>query len=286
MKILTELLALAALTCPAMAQKEASSRLHAAIEEVREMMDASDTGIPRNLISKALCVVLVPNLKSAGSITGGQYGQGFFSCRKFLTAGWNAPGSVRLSGGKFGLLNGGKETDVIMLIMNQSGVDHLLSNKFQIGGEVSAVAGPVGRDLSAAAEAELHAEILTYSRSGGVFGGLDIAGSTVSQDEDSNRELYGRKIANKEVQETGPQVPALGQPLINALDRISPPNRLRLRSVLSSNVRVKARYQRTIRPCRYRTPCESDKHRAIWKSDRASCRYFGVHAFMALRQVF
>ncbi|MBV9677121.1 MAG: lipid-binding SYLF domain-containing protein, partial [Acidobacteriaceae bacterium] len=120
MKILTGALAVAVLALPAMAQKDAKSRLQAATEDLREMMNASDKGIPQDLIAKASCIVVVPNLKAGGFIVGGQYGKGFFTCRKPSGVGWSAPGSVRLSGGKFGLLIGGKETDVIMLVMNQS----------------------------------------------------------------------------------------------------------------------------------------------------------------------
>ncbi len=221
MKILIGILAAAVLALPAMAQKDADSRLKAATEDLREMMNASDSGIPQDLIAKASCVVVVPNLKAGGFIIGGQYGKGFFTCRKTSGVGWGAPGSVRLSGGKFGLLIGGKETDVIMLIMNKNGMQHLLSTKFQIGGEAAAAAGPVGRDSSAMTDAALNAEILTYSRSRGVFGGLDIGGSAVTEDEESNRELYGSKMSNKDILNSSPKVPAAAQPLIHELDRIS-----------------------------------------------------------------
>ena len=221
MKLLTSVLAATVLALPAMAQKDAASRLQAATEDLREMMNASDSGIPQDLISKASCVVVVPNLKAGGFIVGGQYGKGFFTCRKPSGVGWSAPGAVRLSGGKFGLLIGGKETDVIMLVMNKSGMEHLLSNKFQIGGEASAAAGPVGRTSSAMTDAAMRAEILTYSRSRGVFGGLDIGGSAVTEDDEANRELYGTKISNKEILNTNPKVPAEAQSFIHELDRIS-----------------------------------------------------------------
>jgi SH3 domain-containing YSC84-like protein 1 len=221
MKLLTSVLAATVLALPAMAQKDAASRLKAATEDLREMMNASDKGIPQDLISKASCVVVVPHLKAGGFIVGGEYGKGFFTCRKPSGVGWSAPGSIRLSGGKFGLLIGGKETDVIMLVMNKSGMEHLLSNKFQIGGEASAAAGPVGRTSSAMTDAAMHAEILTYSRSRGIFGGLDISGAAVTEDDDSNRELYGSNISNKEILNTNPKVPAEAQAFIHELDRIS-----------------------------------------------------------------
>jgi len=209
------------LAMPLLAQKDAEARLKAATENLQEMMNASDKGIPQDLISKASCVVVVPNSKAGGFIIGGQYGKGFFTCRKSSGVGWSAPGSLRVSGGKFGLLIGGKETDVIMLVMNQSGMQHLLSSKFKLGGEAAAAAGPVGRDSAAMTDAQMHAEILTYSRSRGVFGGLDLAGDAVTEDSESNRELYGKDISNKEILNTKPPIPAIAQPFIHTLDRIS-----------------------------------------------------------------
>src|SRR3954454_4576388 len=182
------------LALPLFAQKDAAERLKAATEDLQEMMNASDKGVPQDLISKASCVVVVPNSKAGGFIIGGQYGKGFFTCRKSSGVGWSAPGALRVSGGKFGLLIGAAETDVIMLVMNQTGMEHLLSSKFQIGGEASAAAGPIGRSASAMTDAQMHAEILTYSRQRGLFGALDISGAAVTEDKDSNRELYGTAI--------------------------------------------------------------------------------------------
>jgi SH3 domain-containing YSC84-like protein 1 len=221
MKILTGALLAALLTIPAFAQKDAESRLKAATADLNEMMNASDKGIPQDLLSKATCVVVVPNLKAGGFIVGGQYGKGFFTCRKPSGVGWSAPGAIKLTGGKFGLLIGGKETDVIMLVMNQGGMDHLLSDKFQIGGEASAAAGPVGRDSSAMTDAEMHAEILSYSRSRGVFGGLDIGGSAVTEDKESIKELYGQELNNKDIVGTSVTIPAEAKPFVHTLDRLS-----------------------------------------------------------------
>jgi SH3 domain-containing YSC84-like protein 1 len=197
------------LALPLFAQKDADARLKAATEDLQD------------LISKASCVVVVPNQKSGGFIIGGQYGKGFFTCRKKSGVGWSAPGALRISGGKFGLLIGGKETDVIMLVMNDTGMGRLLSSKFKLGGEAAAAAGPVGRDSTAMTDAQLHAEILTYSRSRGVFGGLDLAGDAVTEDSEANRELYGKDINNKEILNSSMPVPAIAQPLIHTLDRIS-----------------------------------------------------------------
>ena len=221
MRLLTGLLLATLIGVPAFAQKTADARIAAATEDLKEMMNASDKGIPQDLLNRASCVVIIPNLKAGGFVVGAQYGKGFFTCRKTSGVGWHAPGSVKLTGGKLGFLVGGKETDVIMLVMNKEGMEHLLSDKFQIGGEASAAAGPVGRDSSAMTDAEMHAEILSYSRSRGVFGGIDIGGSAVTTDEDSNQELYGKKISNREIFDSKMATPDAARPLIHELDILS-----------------------------------------------------------------
>jgi len=221
MRILTGALLAALISIPAFAQKDADARLQAATETLNEMMNASDKGIPQDLLNKATCVVVVPNLKAGGFIVGAKYGKGFFTCRKTSGVGWSAPGSPRITGGNFGLLIGGKETDVIMLVMNRDGMQHLLSSKFQLGGEAAAAAGPVGRDSSAMTDAMMHAQILSYSRSRGVFGGPDLGGAAVTADEDANAELYGHKISNKEILNSNMAVPASARPFIHTLDRLS-----------------------------------------------------------------
>src|SRR6476659_9062087 len=126
------------ISMPLLAQKDADARLKAAAEDLNELMQAGDQGIPQDLLEKAECVIVIPNLKKAGFIVGGKYGRGFFSCRKRSGVGWSAPGALRITGGNFGLLIGGKETDVIMLVMNRDGMKHLLSSKFELGGEAAA----------------------------------------------------------------------------------------------------------------------------------------------------
>jgi lipid-binding SYLF domain-containing protein len=221
MKVIVGAVLAALLTVPAFAQKDAEARLRAATEDLNEMMNASDKGVPQDLLNRATCVVVVPNLKAGGFIVGAKYGKGFFTCRKPKGVGWSAPGSLKITGGNFGLLIGGKETDVIMLVMNRDGMQHLLSSKFQLGGEAAAAAGPVGRDSSAMTDAMMHAQILSYSRSRGIFGGLDLGGSAVTEDEDANRELYGRAISNKEIIDSNLPVPAIAKPFVHTLDRLS-----------------------------------------------------------------
>ena len=221
MKIVTGMMLATLMAAPVFAQKDAASRLNAATEDLNQLLTASDKGVPQQLLDKATCIVVIPNLKKGGFIVGAEYGKGFFSCRKDSGVGWSAPGSLKITGGKFGLLIGGAETDVMMLVMKKSGMDHLLSDKFQRGGEAAAAAGPVGRDSSAMTDAEMHAEILTYSRSRGIFGGLDLTGAAVTQDEDSNKELYGRAVTNKEIAEGDMKVPAEAQGFIHALTSAS-----------------------------------------------------------------
>jgi SH3 domain-containing YSC84-like protein 1 len=221
MKLLVGGVLAVAFALPMLAQKDATARLEAATAELKTAMNGGDKGIPQDLLNKASCVVVVPNLKKGGFILGAEYGKGFFTCRKPSGVGWSAPGSVRIAGGKFGLLIGGAETDVIMLVMHKEGLQHLLSDKFALGGEASAAAGPVGRDSSAMTDAEMRAEILTYSHSRGIFGGLDLSGTSMTQDTDSNKELYGTAITNKEIYNNPPHVPAAAEGFIHSLDRYS-----------------------------------------------------------------
>lgn len=209
------------IAAPSFAQNNADARLTAATETLHAMANAGDKGIPEDLLNRATCVVVVPNLKKGGFIVGAEYGVGFFSCRHEGGVGWSAPGSLRISGGKFGLLIGAAETNVVMLVMNREGMEHLISDKFQIGGEASAAAGPIGRTASAMTDAEMHAEILTYSRSRGIFGGLDITGAAVTEDKDFNRELYGRALSNKEIVTGTVHTPAAARPFTHELDRLS-----------------------------------------------------------------
>jgi SH3 domain-containing YSC84-like protein 1 len=221
MRLLPGILLAALISVPTFAQKTADERLRAATEDLKEMMNASDKGIPQDLLNKASCLVIVPNLKSGGFIAGGEYGRGFFTCRRASGVGWHAPGAVKLTGGKFGFLAGAKETDVIMLVMNKQGMDHLLKDKFELGGEAAIAAGPVGRDSSAMTDAAMHAEILSYSRSRGIFGGIDLSGNAVTSDGESNQELYGTKMNNQQILETKLPIPAGARPLIHELDILS-----------------------------------------------------------------
>jgi SH3 domain-containing YSC84-like protein 1 len=168
---------------------DANMRLTQSGDIVKEIAGASDKGIPKDLFSKAVCAVVVPNVKKGGFIIGAKYGRGYASCRE--AGGWSAPSGVKIEGGSFGLLIGGAETDVIMLVMNETGMKHLLASKFTIGGDATAAAGPVGRDATAQTDATMKAEILSWSRARGVYGGVSLDGSTLRPDTDTNKALYG-----------------------------------------------------------------------------------------------
>jgi lipid-binding SYLF domain-containing protein len=199
---------------------DAPKRLDAAADVITEIMASPDKGIPQDLLDKSECVVVVPGLKKGAFIVGGKYGKGFMLCRK-AGAGWSAPGSIRVEGGSFGFQIGGSETDVILLVMNQSGVKKLLSSKFTIGADASAAAGPVGRTSSAATDAQMRAEILTYSRARGLFAGVSLEGATLRPDEDWNKELYGKAMTNQEIVTGSIQPPGAAKNLMSALNKYS-----------------------------------------------------------------
>jgi lipid-binding SYLF domain-containing protein len=199
---------------------EPLQRLDEAASVFREIMATPDRSIPQDLLGKAHCIVIVPGLKKGAFIIGAKYGKGYVSCRK-PGAGWSAPGTVRVEGGSVGLQIGGSESDVIMLVMNERGANKLLSSKFTLGGEGEVAAGPVGREASAQTDALMRAEILSWSRARGVFAGISLQGATLRQDLDDNAILYGRKIPNKEIVQTGIRTPKAAQELISLLNKYS-----------------------------------------------------------------
>lgn len=196
-------------------------RLDASADTLIDMMRAADKGIPQDLIDKAHCVVVVPGMKKAGFIIGAKYGRGFAVCRRHAGSGWSAPGAIRVEGGSVGFQIGASETDIVLLVMNDRGMTHLLSDKFTIGGEATAAAGPVGRDASAQTDAEMNAEMLSYSRSRGLFAGISLEGATLRPDGETNRELYGRDVTNREILSGDFRTPAVAERLERALRRES-----------------------------------------------------------------
>jgi len=203
------------------AASDAPERLNASAEVLTEIMAAPDKGIPQDLMDKAACIVVVPGLKKGAFIIGGKYGKGFINCRRENGVGWSAPAAVRVEGGSFGFQIGGSSTDVVMLVMNEHGMKQLDKNKFTLGGDASIAAGPVGRTTTANTDAYMTAEILSWSRTRGVFAGISLSGATLRPDRDANREIYGEKLDSKELLMSGRKPPAAAEPLIHELDRYS-----------------------------------------------------------------
>jgi len=179
------------------AQPDVVKRLHNASEVLSEIMAAPDKGIPGDVLRDAKCVVVVPSMVKFAVGIGGHYGKGFATCR--TASSWSAPAPVLLTGGSWGLQFGGQAVDLVMLVMNQKGVDHLLSSKFAIGADASAAAGPVGRQAAAGTDWKMKAEILTYSRARGVFAGVDLTGSVIKQDKDETAVLYGKILPFQDI---------------------------------------------------------------------------------------
>jgi lipid-binding SYLF domain-containing protein len=196
-------------------------RLDASADTLIDMMRASDHGIPQDLLRKAKCVVVVPGMKKAGFIFGAKYGRGFAVCRRAGGSGWSAPAAMQVEGGSFGFQIGASETDVALLVMNDGGMKHVLSDKFTLGGEATVAAGPLGRDAAAQTDAELHAEMLSYSRTRGLFAGISLEGATLAPDPETNRELYGRDATNREILTGDFKTPAAAVKFEKALHRDS-----------------------------------------------------------------
>ncbi len=204
---------------------DASVRLGEAATVFSEIMEAPDRSIPADLLRNAHCTVIIPGVKKAAFIVGGAYGRGFAICRNERGRGWGAPSAVRMEGGSFGFQVGASETDIVMLVMNRRGMEKLLQSKFTLGGDAEVAAGPVGRSSTARTDAKMTAKILSWSRSRGVFAGISLAGATLRNDLDENRELYGRRWSSKQVLLGKVRAPQSAKPLIAALDRYSPRER-------------------------------------------------------------
>jgi len=215
-------LAVAAALAPGLfAATEADKRLDAAADLVTDMMNASDKGIPQDLLNRSECVVLIPGLKQAAFVLGAKFGRGFAMCRRANGTGWTAPAAMRVEGGSVGFQIGASEQDVLLLIMNESGMKRLLADKFTVGAEMTAAAGPLGRNATAQTDAVMRAEMLSYSRSRGLFAGISLDGATLRPDADANEEMYGKAITNKEIITTDVKAPAAADKLENLMDRNS-----------------------------------------------------------------
>jgi SH3 domain-containing YSC84-like protein 1 len=204
--------------------KKEQDRLENSGQVLSEVLHMRDT-IPQHVLDSAKCVVVIPSVLKAAFIVGGSYGRGAMVCRtgNDFTGPWGAPSMMALEGGSFGFQLGAEATDFVFLIMNGHGAESLLHSKVKLGGDISAAAGPVGRDAEADTDAYMRAEVLTYSRARGLFAGVSLEGSTLRPDNGGNEALYGRKInASDIVLELGTETPAAARQLIALLDQASP----------------------------------------------------------------
>src|SRR5258708_36665166 len=177
-----------------LAESDAPKRLEAAASIFKEVMGIPDKSIPQDLMNKAYCIIIIPNLKKGAFIIGGKYGKGFVSCRKTSGVGWTAPGSMRIEGGSIGLQIGGAEADIFMLIMNDKGMNRLLKSKFTLGGDATVAAGPVGRSSQAETGAGMPAGVLPWSRSAGLVGGTRATRRTRAQRPAWKTQLHRRRV--------------------------------------------------------------------------------------------
>ena len=177
--------------------KDDAKRLNQSTALLTEIRTASDSGIPDAIWSKAECVVVIPSMKKAAFVIGGEFGSGVMSCR--TGAKWSAPVFMRLAKGSAGFQIGAQSTDLVLVVMNRRGVEKLLSNKVTLGADASIAAGPVGRAASAATDAQMHAEMLSYSRARGLFAGVDLAGGTLRPDSDANDRVYGSSVSARAI---------------------------------------------------------------------------------------
>ena len=199
------------------------TQLEKATNVLHEVMGTPDKGIPHDLLEKAVCVGIVPSELKGAFIFGGTYGRGVLVCRRHGDGPWGAPSYFGLGAGSFGFQIGGEATDVVFVVMNVAGARKLIQDSVKLGGDVSVTAGPVGRTAEASTDAQLHADILSYSRTRGLFAGISLNGAVFKQDKDGNRDLYGRKITAKEILIDGAvPVPRAAWPLDHELSRYSP----------------------------------------------------------------
>ncbi len=194
---------------------KAADRVQAAADVLNEIESAPDSGIPEEILGRAECVAVVPSMLKGGFIVGGKYGRGLASCR--TPKGWSTPAFFTVKGGSFGFQIGGQAVDLVMLIMNENGMQHLLSSQFALGADASVAAGPVGRHAEGNTDWKMRAEVLTYSRARGVFAGVSLNGAVVKQDKDSTREFYGHMVTSKAALTGAVDAPAGANPFLSTL---------------------------------------------------------------------
>ena len=202
-----------------------NERITKAGQVFQELVNSSN-GIPTNLLNKADCVIVLPSVKKGGFIVGGQYGKGVMSCRSGASfdGKWSAPIMMQSSGGSFGLQAGGEETDYVILVMNDEGARTVMKGRAKLGADASVAAGPVGRDAEASTTATMQAQMLSYSRAKGVFGGLSLEGTSLGPDQGDNEKVYGKKVSGEEIFSGSVKAPASAGTLLSELQKASPKN--------------------------------------------------------------
>lgn len=225
MRLITLTLAAALASAPlsfADDKAKTDERLDDAATLFSEVMGTPDRAIPQNLLNKSYCIVLVPGLKKAAFVVGAKYGRGYAVCRATTGEGWGPPAAVRIEGGSVGLQAGVSDSDVVLLIMNEGGMKRLTKSKFTIGAEATAAAGPVGRDATAQTDAFITAEILSWSRSKGLFAGVSLDGATLRNDIDQNQVIYGQRWNSKQILTSGAKPTPAADKLLEVLNKYSP----------------------------------------------------------------
>jgi SH3 domain-containing YSC84-like protein 1 len=221
------LIVLALVGLPAYAQKDENNRIKNAGQVMTEILNIPDD-IPADILNKAECVIVLPSVMKAAFIVGGSYGRGVMTCRSGpdFNERWSAPSMMAIEAGSVGFQIGGQATDFVLLVMNQRGAKSILSSQVKLGADVAAAAGPKGRNASAATDVTLRAEILSYSRSRGLFAGISLEGSTLRTDNDGNERLYGKGVSGEDIVINSKiHAPASAKLLVSTLDRKSPSNR-------------------------------------------------------------
>jgi SH3 domain-containing YSC84-like protein 1 len=196
-------------------REDTVGRMQKSVDVLQSIMSTPDKGIPEEVLNGAKCIVIVPDLIKGGFVFGAKHGRGVASCR--TPEGWSAPAFISIGGGSWGLQIGIEDIDLVMLVMNDRGLQHLLSSKFELTGEGSVAAGPVGRHTSAGTDILMNTEVLTYSRSKGIFAGLTLEGAVVEQDNDSTRAIYGKHMMFRNILSGKASTPASGDAFIKAV---------------------------------------------------------------------
>ncbi len=196
-------------------ESKATDRVQASADVLTEIQSAPDSGVPNEILSRADCVAVVPSMLKGGFVVGGKYGRGLASCR--TPKGWSAPAFFTVKGGSFGFQIGGQAVDLVMLIMNNEGMQRLLSSQFALGADASVAAGPVGRHAEGNTDWKMRAQVLTYSRARGVFAGVSLNGAVVKQDKDSTRDFYGHMVTSKAALTGEVEPPPAANPFLSSL---------------------------------------------------------------------